>query len=367
MSDDEEDLPVPISLPVPVASICLEEDVEDENEEEMEECVQPEGNWVRAHIFEPLPPAPELEVSQEFEMVAPLERVSRYIGNDFFSTLSEYSNRKYLKDVGRSLNATELEIKIFIGAVIIMSYLKYPWIKMYRARKTRVAQIADKITRNRFLQIRNYLKLIDDAEATPEEKASDKYWKLKPLLHNIRQACLNSPRSSKHSIDEQMIPFWGHVQMSQYVKGKPNPRGLKNFVCTASDGLPVDFFLYEGKGSTILEGESYQNLDIGGKAVLRLSRSLPAGSTVYMDRFFTSVHLLDLLHADFELQGTGTLQKNRIPTDNFKTDVVLKREGRGSHDMMVRDDGQVAIVKWFDSKSVVLASSVEGVTPVTPC
>lgn len=205
---------------------------------------------------------------------------------------------------------------------------------------------------------------MDDTEVTPEEKRADKYWKLKPLLQNIHQACLNNPRNSKHSVDEQMIPFWGHVSMSQYVKGKPNPRGLKNFVCTATDGLPIDFFLYEGKGSTILEGENYQNLDIGGKAVLRLSRSLPAGSTVYMDRYFTSVHLLDLLHSEYELQGTGTLQKNRIPTVEFKTDAALKREGRGSHDMMVRDDGQVAVIKWYDNKSVVLASSVEGAEPV---
>ena len=168
-------------------------------------------------------------------------------------------------------------------------------------------------------------------------------------------------------MDELMVPFWGHVHMRQFVKGKPNPCGLKNFVCTAPDGLPMDFFLYEGKQDSIVNDATFHDLDIGGKVVIRLASSLPPGSKVYMDRYFTSIHLLDLLHSEREIQGTGTLRKNRIPANKLKTDYQLRKEGRGSHDMIVRDDQQVAVVKWFDNKPVVLASSVDGPTPITPC
>lgn len=116
-----------------------------------------------------------------------------------------------------------------------------------------------------------------------------------------------------------------------------------------------------------MEEENYKNLGIGAKAVLRLSKNLPVGSTVYMDRYFTSIHLVDLLCSEYELQGTNILQKNKLPSVELKADAALKKEGRGSYDMTVRDDGLVAVIKWYGNKSVVLLSSVEGAAPVKSC
>ncbi|KAG5884118.1 hypothetical protein JTB14_009173 [Gonioctena quinquepunctata] len=39
--------------------------------------------------------------------------------------------------------------------------------------------------------------------------------------------------------------------MRQFVRGKPNPVGLKNFVMTTPKGVPLDFYLYEEKGSSV--------------------------------------------------------------------------------------------------------------------
>jgi hypothetical protein len=39
------------------------------------------------------------------------------------------------------------------------------------------------------------------------------------------------PSGVKHlSVDEQMIPFCGTTSLKQYVKNRPNPEGIKNFV-----------------------------------------------------------------------------------------------------------------------------------------
>ena len=58
--------------------------------------------------------------------------------------------------------------------------------------------------------------------------------------------------------------------MRQVIRGKPYPCGLKIFVCADPDGLPIDF-MYEGKGDSILSEDTFQTLDVGGKAVISLS------------------------------------------------------------------------------------------------
>lgn len=154
----------------------------------------------------------------------------------------------------------------------------------------------------------------------------------------------------------------------QVIKSKPNPCGLKIFVAAAPDGLPLDFFLYNGKGDLIVEEEIFQGLDIGGKAVLKLISTFPQGISVYMDRFFNSVLLLDLLHSEREATGTGTIQNQRIPKNSkLKEDLELKRIGRGSVDQSIRSDGQICIVKWFDNRGVVLMSNKEGIAPIEKC
>ena len=163
-----------------------------------------------------------------------------------------------------------------------------------------------------------------------------------------------------------MVPFWGSTVACQFVRGKPNPCGLKNFVATSPDGLPLDFFLYQGKGDGITD--NCQHLDIGGKEIMQLTKILPKGITIYMDRYFTSVPLLDTLHVVSECQATGTIQKSRIPKgSNLKSDNIMRREGRGSVDQAVRNDGQIAIIKWFDNRPVTLISNKQGEMPQDQC
>lgn len=104
---------------------------------------------------------------------------------------------------------------------------------------------------------------------------------------------------------------------------------------------------------------NYPGLDIAGKVIVRLSRHLNQGTSIFMDRFFTSILLLDELHL-LGFQGTGTLQANRMPADAtpIYSDTEMRCGGRGYINQIVRNDGQVAIIKWFDNIPVILASNV---------
>ncbi|KAL4126171.1 hypothetical protein QTP88_010397 [Uroleucon formosanum] len=62
------------------------------------------------------------------------------------------------------------------------------------------------------------------------------------------------------SIDEQMIPFKGHLNIKQYMKGKPCSWGIKNFVMCGASGLMCNFILYQGK-TTEFDQQFLKNLD----------------------------------------------------------------------------------------------------------
>lgn len=319
--------------------------------------------------FTPHPPGQyvqPLAASRVRVLEEPIAYFSRYIPVSIYEKLSTYTNQTYLLRKGTNLNSSAEEMQLFFGLTMAMSYLGLPRIRLYWANKTRVSMIADRMTRDRYFKLRSNLKLVNDLELDEESKQS-KFWKVDPLIETVRKACLDTPRSQYISVDEQMIPFWGQVSMRQFIRGKPNPCGLKNFVCTTPDGVPLDFFMYEGKGDTILPDNQAEGCGIGEKVVLRLAKTLPEGAKLYMDRYFTSPLLLDKLR-ERGMQATGTLRKAKIPPNcNFKSDKQLKDQGRGSSDQVVRSDGNLACLKWFDNKPVVTASSVDSKQPVNKC
>jgi len=76
------------------------------------------------------------------------------------------------------------------------------------------------------------------------------------------------------SIDGQIIPFTGSTKMKQFVRGKPNPTGLKNFILANKHGLVLDFCIYQGKGSSFITESKYP-LTVAESAVIHLSKTIP--------------------------------------------------------------------------------------------
>lgn len=261
-----------------------------------------------------MPPAPPHKNTHNFEMLSTTELFEKYIPDHLLQSIADATSTNIMVSTGKPMVLTSTDILNFFGVTLVMSYLKYPRIRMYWQGKNRVSQVADNMARTKYFIIRNNLRVREYADVPNQEKASNKFWKVAPLINAVRAGCLSNPRDEQVSMDEQMIPFWGHATTRQFVRGKPNPCGLKNFVVCSSDGLPLDFFLYEGKGDSILPNDelNYPKLDIGGKVIVRLTQNLPKGISIFMDRYFTSIDLLDELHLR-GFQGSSTLQNDRIP------------------------------------------------------
>lgn len=286
----------------------------------------------------------------------PLEYFKMYYPDSFFDLGAEYSNRYYLAKTGKSINATAERIKQLYGMHAVMGCIKYPRVSMYWKRGVELQLISSVMPRDEFFALRSSLHFVN-AEVTPAEAETNKLWKVQPVIDAVRKRCLELERApGPYSVDEQMIPFTGRCSMRQYVKGKPRPVGLKNFVITTSRGLVVDFEIYQGKTTRLADVD----IGLGAGVVLRLTETLSENSRIYFDRYFTSIPLMDALRRK-NLEGTGTIMPNRLRSVTFLPDKDMKQ---GEFQELCRQDNEVAVAKWRDSKSVVMASTCSGSSPV---
>lgn len=293
-----------------------------------------------------------------------LEYFQEYIDDDLLQLIVEKSNQNELFRKGKLLRLTIEELKTFLGITMLMACINYPQIKMYWNHKYAMAIITEAMSRDRYIHLRNSIKIVFDLDITPEMRQNDKLWKVRPLINRVLQGCYAQEREQNISIDEMIIPFTGSCAIRQYCPGKPHPTGLKAFVLANPNGLVCDILVYQGKG-TLSESE----FSLGESVVLKLTDTLVPGHVIYCDRYFTSIKLIEELN----LRGfkcAGTIIKNRIPRhlrEDFESDKCLSRRGRGSLDVLVREGGDIAITKWYDNKPVNLLSSIYAANKTDEC
>ena len=86
------------------------------------------------------------------------------------------------QDISNQLNLTRGELMVFLGINIVMTYIRYPRVRMYWSSESgvRCDIVADKMPVNRFERIRRYLHFSDNS--THDSSDTDKLWKLRPVL-----------------------------------------------------------------------------------------------------------------------------------------------------------------------------------------
>ncbi|KAG0412247.1 hypothetical protein HPB47_010607 [Ixodes persulcatus] len=173
----------------------------------------------------------------------------------------------------------------------------------------------------------------------------------------VRKGCLALERPNCFCIDERIIPFSGRCGMKQYVPNQPNPVGLKNFVLAGMDGVIYDFGIYKGQ-------EAFPDIGLGvaENPVLTLVQTVPTCCTVYFDRWFTSVSLVD--EPVKKIFITGTVMKNKIPKGaNLVSDKDMKKSPIGTAGQTTRSDNAVACVKWVDKEPIAIVPAALGIEP----
>ncbi|XP_046997940.1 piggyBac transposable element-derived protein 3-like [Schistocerca americana] len=248
--------------------------------------------------------------------LTPLQYFRTMCSDDIIQSLVEQYNLYCTQKTCASLDTNVREIEKYIGINILAGVVKTPSYRMYWAEATRFSPLADSMPRNRFDKLRNYLHVNDNTKMKPREDPDyDKLFKVRLFVDEIKQGFSIIEPEEYHSVDELIIPFKGHSPLKQYVKSKRHKWGIKVFARA--------------------------------------------------DNWFTSYNLISAVK-NYGILAVGTVRPTRLQGCSLKADSELKKQGRGSYDYRTETERNIIALKWYDNKSVVLASSYKGVSPVEP-
>ena len=188
-------------------------------------------------------------------------------------------------------------------------------------------------SRDRFLQIFWMLHVGESAGHTKRSKIQPFIDLIIPLF----QRHLNP--SQELSIDEAMIAFRGRCGFRQYIRGKPQPWGIKAYVLSESrTGYMYNLIIYYGKETHLLTRPGQNHTT---SVVLTLMDPLKdLGYDLYTNRFYTSPILA-------EATLTGTVMCN---WKNMPAATKSKKQRKGEVDTYRK--GAIVVVQWTDKRTL---------------
>ncbi|XP_047000210.1 piggyBac transposable element-derived protein 3-like isoform X1 [Schistocerca americana] len=216
----------------------------------------------------------------------------------------------------------------FVGILLHMAIIKMASIHLYWLNEYRYSPIADVMSRTRFFQLLLYFHVVNNQDFPEANSNHDKLFKIRPLLSALQSSLKTLPPEQYQAVDEQIIPFKGRSSLKQYVRNKPHKWGYKSFTRAGASGMMYDFEIYVGKNTY-----SDRGLGLSGNIVLALAETLPEKQhfKVFADSWFSSIPLaIALKERGIEL--CGTIRTDRMGKCPLKTEVELKKTGRGSCD-----------------------------------
>ena len=265
-------------------------------------------------------------------------------------------------------DTTVVEMKAFVGILILMGIQKLPRLEMYWSHKYSLIStpnISKIMSSVRFQQLFRFLHLYNSTTSVlPGQPGYIRLCKVRPFLNLITVQC--EERYVVHqecTIDEAMIKFKGRVSFKQYMKDKPTKWGIKVFVLAdATNGYIRRFQIYTGKG---VDSNSSQ-IGLCTKIVLDLMEGLEdSGLHLYTDNYYTSPLLYNHLY-NCGINACGTARINR---KFFPKELVIQPTigNRGSYKFL--SDGPLLACAWVDKRAIYFLSTIHVAEPPSgkPC
>ncbi|KAG0730052.1 PiggyBac transposable element-derived protein 2 [Chionoecetes opilio] len=170
---------------------------------------------------------PEYQHSPPDFIETPFQYFSRYFSSEYIKHIV-YQTNLYAtqKDVNTSFTTKEDEIMKFVALLIYMGITDLPSVDDYWAMETRVPQVANLLSSNRFRLLKRMVHFNDNSLIPG---TIDRFFKIRPLFSFLNTAFRTKTQTPKQSVDEVMIAYKGKRagNLRQYIKNKPDKWGFK--------------------------------------------------------------------------------------------------------------------------------------------
>uniref|UniRef100_A0A0N5BD23 DDE_Tnp_1_7 domain-containing protein n=1 Tax=Strongyloides papillosus TaxID=174720 RepID=A0A0N5BD23_STREA len=135
-----------------------------------------------------------------------IENVKLYITDEIFEQMAEYTNIYAHQREQTQFKPTNIdEIKTLFGLHIIIGCLnKFP----------------QSMSKNMFFQLRTMLHLVNNLERP--SSCTNRFYKVRPIMDVVLKRCKELKIGQDISIDEQIIPFTGKINMLHTTEKKDN-------------------------------------------------------------------------------------------------------------------------------------------------
>lgn len=249
----------------------------------------------------------DLETS--FNLLAdksPYELFKLFFDSEMLELIMRETNSYAAQKLNHSFHVTKEDVETFLGIILLSGYHTLPQENLYWCtdEDVNVPLLSENMSRNRLKAIKRYLHVADNNNLTE----GDKLAKVRPMMDLLRQNLQQFGFFCKElSLNEQMVPYYGHHSVKMYLKGKPIKFGYKIWILATSTGYPLDFDVCTGKNNS-------HDVPLGEKVVLKLIENIPEKSKhiICMDRYFSSTKLFRKMKDEYGLRCTGTAMENRI-------------------------------------------------------
>ncbi|CAK9796635.1 PiggyBac transposable element-derived protein 4 [Anthophora quadrimaculata] len=201
------------------------------------------------------------------------------------------------------------------------------------------------MSRDRYLTLLSKLHFVDH-----NEQSSGRLHKINSVSSKLKKSFKDSFSPFQNlCIDESLLLFKGRLAFKQYIPAKRSRFGIKTYVlCDCKTGYVLDVNIYAGSETRITKNTP----EIGktGNIVLMLLKPyLGKGHTLYVDNFYSSPALFNLLHTN-ATNACGTVKQRRkgMPILNKKLN---------TGEVEFRTTNNLLALKWRDRKDVFMLST----------
>ena len=223
------------------------------------------------------------------------------------------------------------EIQTFLGLCILMGLIFKARIWMYWSTDVFYSTpiFSQVMSRKKFQLILRFLHFQnnEDPNHNLQDPARDRLFKIRPMLDMFQQRLKTVYKPPEHiAVDESLVLFKRRILFKQYIKSKRTRFGIKFYELATSDGILLDFIIYQGNMEPLLVQPDGEGWLLTERIPLTLiDPYLNKGHTLIIDNMYTTPRLATyLLGKSTKVVGTIRANRKNFPKD-FPKDRALPK------------------------------------------